>query len=142
MAENLDKNIAPKFGNCFRVINVEKKEGNKNKTRFQSDVYICVHAYNVYDKSEFVWLFTTKEFEQTQTTYLSNLITKHLEKGYVYPIRIDGRHRYLVKIADLNGTEVILSVGVTKSEQLKRRAEVHKNSIVARKKNSIFNIFS
>ena len=140
MAQKLNDSIKAKLGNCFEVINEEKKEGEPNKVKWQKNKYILVHVKHADHNNLLQWLFTEREFNSLKSVAITNKLGKYLDKGKLYAIRIGKCSRYIVKVQDLNKEEVVISVGVAKAGRLQERADMHPKSIVELKK-SLFGIF-
>lgn len=140
MAQKLNDSIKAKLGNCFEVVNEEKKEGKHNKVKWQKDKYILVHVEHADCDNLMQWMFTEKEFNSLKSVTITNTLGKYLDKGKLYAIRIGNCARYIVKVQDLNKEEVVVSVGIAKAYHLQERADIHPKSIVKLKK-SLFDIF-
>ena len=140
MAQKLNDSISAKLGNCFEVVNEEKKKGNPIKTRLQKEKYILVHVKHADTDDEIQWLFTEKEFSKLISVGMTRTLGKYIDKGKLYAMSIGHCSRYIVKVQNLQKEELVISVGIAKAIKLRKRAEAHPESIVKLKK-SLFGLF-
>ena len=140
MAQKLDDSISAKLGNCFEVVNEEKKKGNRNKVKWQSDKYILVHVKHADSDQYYQWLFTEKEFSKLVSVGMTKTLGKYIDKGKLYTMSIGHCSRYIVKVQNLKKEEIVISVGIATADRLCDRADEHPESIVKLKK-SLFGIF-
>lgn len=140
MAQKLDTSITAKLGNCFEVVNEEKKTGNKNKVKWQKDKYILVHVKHADTEKISQWLFTEQEFSKLVSVGMTKTLGKYIDKGKLYVMSIGKCTRYIVKVQNLTKEEMVIAVGVGKAKLLSDRADDHPASIVKLKK-SLFGLF-
>ena len=141
MAQKLSEDIKAKVGNCFFVKNIEKeKYGYRNNLmRFQKEKYILVHVKD--SERSYVWMMTETEFKNCSLVESSNEIYKTLEKGVLYYLAIGKATRYIVKLQDFDGSDIVLSVGKATHLNFCRRASAHNESIVDVEKSILSKLF-
>ena len=140
MAQSLNESVPAKLGNCFEVVNEEKKTAKGSAAVWQNDKYILVHVRHADLDEDISWLFTAKEFASLTNVFITKTLGKYLDKGKLYVLTIGKCSRYLVKVQNLKGDEIVISVGARKGTELSNRASNHPQSIVKLKK-SLFGLF-